>query len=248
MLDTGARSRARGVTDLVVALDVPDLDAARSLLDRLCPAVRSFKVGSQLFTAAGPEAVREVHRRGGRVFLDLKFHDIPSTVERAAEAAAALGVWMFNVHACGGVEMMRRAAAAARRSTSPPLVVAVTALTSAGESVLRETGVPEPPSVYVLRLARLAREAGLDGVVCAVQEVQALKGACGRDFVTVVPGIRPRPVAGDDQARTGDLHDAVASGADYVVVGRPITEAPDPAAAARAALEALGVRPSGRGT
>ncbi len=232
----------------MVALDVPDLDAARGLLDRLCPAVRSFKVGSQLFTAAGPEAVREVHRRGSRVFLDLKFHDIPSTVERAAEAAAGLGVWMFNVHACGGLEMMRRAAAAARRSANPPLVVAVTALTNADEHVLREMGVREPPSVYALRLARLAREAGLDGVVCSVREVQGVKQACGQDFVTVVPGIRPQPVAGDDQVRTGDLQDAVGSGADYVVVGRPITAAPDPAAAARAALEALGVLPSGRGT
>lgn len=236
------------MTELVVALDVPDLDAARRLVDRLYPSVRHFKVGLQLFTAAGPEAVREVHRRGGRVFLDLKFCDIPHTVEQAATAAADLGVWMFNVHAFGGVEMMRRAVAAARRaSNTPPVVVAVTALTSANSQTLRQVGVADPPAEYALRLARLAQDAGLDGVVCSVHEVQAIQRACGRGFLTVVPGIRPGPVAGDDQARTGSLQDVARSGADFVVVGRPVTAAPDPAAAARAALETLGVLPSGRG-
>lgn len=235
------------MTELVVALAVPDLDAARRLVDGLYPWVRHFKVGLQLFTAAGPEAVREVHRRGGRVFLDLKFCDIPHTVEGAVAAAAGLGVWMLNVHACGGFEMMRRAVAAARRSpNTPPVVVAVAALTSVDSQALRQVGVADPPTEYALRLARLAQDAGLDGVVCSVGEVQAIRQACGRGFLTVVPGIRPSPVAGDDQARTGSLQDAAASGADYVVVGRPITAAPDPSAAARAALETLGVLPRER--
>ncbi len=228
------------MTALIVALDVPDLDAARRLLDRLHPPVEYFKVGSALFTAAGPQAVREVQDRGGRVFLDLKFHDIPHSVEQAAEAAAALGVWMFTVHASGGLEMMERAGAGARRSRgAPPLVVGVSALTSADTQTLRAVGVWEEPSAYVLRLAGLARAAGLDGVVCSVHEVQAVKERCGQDFLTVVPGIRPRGVEGDDQVRTGSLRDAVVGGADYVVVGRPIVRAPDPAAVARATVEAL---------
>lgn len=228
------------MAELIVALDVPDLDAARRLLDRLRPVVDNFKVGSQLFTAAGPQAVQEVQARGGRVFLDLKFHDIPNTAEQAAAVAARLGVWMFNVHACGGLEMMRRAAAGARRASDrPPLVLGVTALTSADEPTLQEVGVREPPQVYALRLARLARQAGLDGVVCSVHEVEAVKQACGQDFVAVVPGVRPREVSGDDQARTGGLRDAVRAGADYVVVGRPILLAPDPAAVARATVEVL---------
>jgi len=228
------------VAELIVALDVPDLDSARRLLDRLCPVVRSFKVGSQLFTAAGPQAVREVHDRGGRVFLDLKFCDIPNTVEQAASAAARLGVWMFNVHACGGTEMMRRAAAGARReSARPPLVLGVTALTSADLATLREVGVAEDPTSYALRLADLARRAGLDGVVCSVHEVAAVKERCGREFLAVVPGVRPREVQDDDQARTGSLREAVRAGADYVVVGRPILLAPDPAAVARATVEVL---------
>lgn len=236
------------MAELVVALDVPDLDAARRLLDLLCPVVRHFKVGSQLFTAAGPQAVREVHDRGGRVFLDLKFHDIPSTVEQAAAAAARMGVWMFNVHGCGGAEMMRRAAEGARRGSSPaPFVLAVTALTSADEQALREVGVADGPAAYALRLARLAQRAGLDGVVCSVHEAAAVKEECGQDFLAVVPGVRPREVEGDDQARTGGLRDAVRAGADYVVVGRPILRAPDPAAVARATVEALDALRSKRG-
>jgi len=235
------------MAELVVALDVPDLESARRLLDTLCPVVRYFKVGSQLFTAAGPQAVQEVHQRGGRVFLDLKFHDIPSTVEQAAAAASRMGVWMFNVHACGGAEMMRRAAERARGGSAAPLVVAVTALTSADAQVLHQVGVSEGPADYALRLARLARRAGLDGVVCSVHEVAAVKEACGEDFLAVVPGVRPREVQGDDQARTGGLRDAVRAGADYVVIGRPILQAPDPLAVARATVEVLDALGSRRG-
>ncbi|MCS7235440.1 MAG: orotidine-5'-phosphate decarboxylase [Armatimonadota bacterium] len=228
------------MAELIVALDVADLEAAKRLLDQLRPVVCNFKVGSQLFTAAGPQAVREVHARGGRVFLDLKFHDIPNTVEQAAAAAARLGVWMLNVHACGGLEMMRRAAQGARRaSEAPPVVLGVTALTSADEATLQQVGVREPPQAYTLRLARLARQAGMDGVVCSVHEVASVKEVCGPDFLTVVPGVRPREVSGDDQARTGGLREAVQTGADYVVVGRPILLSPDPAAAARTTVEAL---------
>lgn len=223
-----------------MALDVPDLASARRWVDRLCPPVRYFKVGLQLFTAAGPQAVRELQERGARVFLDLKFCDIPHTVEQAATSAARLGVWMFNVHACGGLEMMRRAAEGARRaSQAPPLVLAVTALTSAGPGDLREVGVQDEPAAYALRLARLARKAGLDGVVCSVREVAAVKHSCGPEFVTVVPGVRRSEVPGDDQRRTGSLHEAVCCGADYVVVGRPILLAQDPVAAVQATLEVL---------
>jgi len=234
------------LTELIVALDVPDLGAACRVLDRLCPLVRSFKVGSQLFTAAGPQAVREVQSRGGRVFLDLKYCDIPHTVERAAVAAAKLGVWMFTVHACGGLDMMRRATVGARSSSrTPPLVVGVTALTSADAETLRQVGVSEEPGEYALRLARLAREAGLDGVVCSVHEVQTVKEACGAGFLTVVPGVRAGEVPGDDQARRGSLEEAARAGADYVVVGRPVLQAADPLPVVRAALEVIGSRRRG---
>ena len=228
------------MTELVVALDVPDLEAACRVLDRLYPAVRSFKVGSQLFTAAGPRAVQEVQRRGGRVFLDLKYCDIPHTVERAAAAAAELGVWMFTVHACGGLDMMRRAAAGARSGRTPPLVVGVTALTSADAQTLHQVGVSEEPGEYALRLARLARQAGLDGVVCSVREVRAVKEACGSQFLTVVPGVRAGEIPGDDQARRGSLEEVARAGADYVVVGRPVLQAADPLSVVRAALEVIG--------
>lgn len=229
------------MTELIVALDVPDLEAACRVVDQLYPAVRSFKVGSQLFTAEGPRAVQEVQRRGGRVFLDLKYCDIPHTVQRAAAAAAELGVWMFTVHACGGLDMMRRAAAGARSvRRSPPLVVGVTALTSVDEDTLRQVGVSEEPGEYALRLARLARQAGLDGVVCSVHEVRAVKEACGSQFLTVVPGVRTGEVPGDDQARRGNLEEAARAGADYVVVGRPVLQAADPVSVVRAALEVIG--------
>ncbi len=228
------------MTELIVALDVPDLEAACRVLDRLCPLVRSFKVGSQLFTAAGPQAVREVQSRGGRVFLDLKYCDIPHTVERAAVAAAELGVWMFTVHGYGGLETMRRAAAGARAGRRhPPLVMGVTALTSADAQTLHQVGVSEEPGEYALRLARLARGAGLDGVVCSVHEVQAVKEACGSQFLTVVPGVRTGEVPGDDQARRGSLEEAMRVRADYVVVGRPVLQAADPLPVVRAALEVI---------
>ncbi|MDR5697824.1 MAG: orotidine-5'-phosphate decarboxylase [Armatimonadota bacterium] len=227
---------------LIVALDLPDLASARRVLVALRPAVDFFKVGSQLFTACGPDAVRLVRDHGAEVFLDLKFHDIPQTVEAAAAAAARLGVRMFNVHALGGVEMMvraRRGAHEGAADTKPPIVLGVTVLTSANTAALRSVGVAGDVPEAAVRLASLSRDAGLDGVVCSVHEVAAIKAACGSDFVAVVPGIRPREVCDDDQSRTGNLRSAVLAGADYVVVGRPILQAPDPPAVARATIEAL---------
>ncbi len=225
--------------ELIVALDVGDRAAAERLVRQLRPAVDFFKVGSALFTACGPDAVRLVRDSGARVFLDLKFCDIPQVVAAAVRHAAELGVHMLTVHTLGGREMLRRAVQAAREAESPPRIIGVTLLTSLDEEELRSLGIAGSPQEAVVRLGTLAREAGLDGVVCGVREVGELKRALGTAFLTVVPGIRPGPVADDDQARTGDLHAAAAAGADYVVVGRPVLSSPDPLAAARAFAEAL---------
>jgi orotidine-5'-phosphate decarboxylase len=234
------------VNEILVALDVPTGEAALALADRLRGAVGGFKVGSQLFTSAGPEIVRALVDRGDRVFLDLKFHDIPNTVTGAVAAATDLGVWMVNVHASGGVAMMtaaRRAAvdAAGRRGTTSPLVVAVTVLTSFSEAALRDVGVDRAPIDQVERLARLAQEAGLDGVVASPQEVAAIRHACGPSFVVVTPGIRGGSAAAapDDQQRTATPVAAMASGSTYLVVGRPITGAGDPRRAALAMADEI---------
>jgi orotidine-5'-phosphate decarboxylase len=227
---------------LIVALDVGDLASAKQALETLRPMVDFFKVGSQLFTACGPDAVRLVRDHDAEVFLDLKFHDIPQTVEAAAYAAARLGVRMFNVHALGGPEMMaraRRGALEGAAGAEPPIVLGVTILTSADAAVLRSVGLAGDPSEAALRLARLSKDAGLQGVVCSVHETASIKAACGSDFVVVVPGIRPREVRGDDQVRTGNVRSAVAAGADFVVIGRPILQDADPLAVARATVEAL---------
>jgi orotidine-5'-phosphate decarboxylase len=235
-------SEMGSVTRLIVALDVPDLASAKQALETLRPVVDFFKVGSQLFTASGPDAVRLVRDHDAEVFLDLKFHDIPQTVEVAAFAAARLGVRMFNVHALGGLEMMiraRRGATAGSIRAEPPIVLGVTVLTSADAAVLGSVGLAGDPAEAALRLARLSKDAGLQGVVCSVHEVAPIKAACGSDFVAVAPGIRPREVRDDDQFRTGNVRSAVLAGANYVVVGRPIIQAADPAAVARATVEAL---------
>jgi orotidine-5'-phosphate decarboxylase len=230
---------------LIVALDVPALEQAATLLDRLEDLVGTWKVGSQLFTAAGPAAVELVRKRGGRVFLDLKFHDIPRTVAAAVREAVRLGAFMLNVHASGGSPMLRAAAEAAgeaaREAGVPrPLCLAVTVLTSLDRHLLqRELNVPLAVEGQVLHLAGLARAAGLDGSVSAPQEVRALRNALGREWVIVVPGVRPPGSAPQDQARVATPEAALRAGADYVVVGRPITAAPDPRAAAAAILEAI---------
>jgi orotidine-5'-phosphate decarboxylase len=236
---TAATTRAR--EKLIVALDVGTAGEALRLAAALGDAAGMLKVGSQLFTAEGPRLVRELVAGGARVFLDLKFHDIPNTVAAACREAVRLGVSIFNVHAAGGSEMMRRAAEAsdeeaARLGVAPPLLIAVTVLTSADEGTLAETGVAaQGVEAQVRRLARLAAESGLGGVVASPREIGAVREAVGRraGFAVVTPGVRPEGSAHDDQRRVMTPAEAVRAGADYVVVGRAVLKSPDPARAAR---------------
>jgi orotidine-5'-phosphate decarboxylase len=229
---------------LYVALDVDRLEEAESLLDRLAGVVGGCKIGSQLFTAAGPLAIERALKRGYRVFLDLKYHDIPNTVAGAVREATRLGVFMLNVHASGGLVMLRAAAEAATKAAKElalprPLVLGVTVLTSLDRRALEtEVGVLGPVEAHVLRLAERAREAGLDGCVASAQEIAPLRLALGRRWVIVTPGIRPAERA-DDQIRTATPGVAVRAGADYLVIGRPITVAPDPRAAAHGIQEEI---------
>ena len=230
---------------LLVALDVDTVAEARALADRLRGAVGGFKIGSRLFTSAGPAFVEELASRGDRVFLDLKFHDIPNTVAGAIAAAARLGVWMVNVHASGGSAMMRAARAAADEEAESagrpaPLVIAVTMLTSLDQEALREIGL-RSMSEQVERLAALAESAGLDGVVASPQEIAVIRRSCGARFNIVTPGIRGASDVKGDQSRTLSAADALAAGATYLVVGRPIIAAADP----RAAAERIGGECSG---
>jgi orotidine-5'-phosphate decarboxylase len=224
---------------VLVALDVESTAEALRLADTLRGSVGGFKIGSRLFTSEGPAMVRALTDRGDRVFLDLKFHDIPNTVATAVAAATQLGVWMVNVHASGGTTMMRAAheaahETAARRNSTPPLVIAVTVLTSMDPAALRETGIVIDLQDQVLRLAELTKEAGLDGVVASPRETQAIRSRCGAGFTIVTPGIRGGTAAAskDDQARTMTPAEAIAAGASYLVIGRPIIAAPDPKDAA----------------
>ena len=225
---------------ILVALDVDSSAKALALADALRGTVAGYKIGKQLFTAEGPEVVRTLTARGDRVFLDLKFHDIPNTVAGAVRSAMATGAWMVNVHASGGSAMMRAAAqaahdTAAKTGAARPLVIGVTVLTSMDEAALAEVGTTRPVIEQVVHLARLAKAAGLDGVVASPQEIAAIRTACGSDFHIVTPGIRPAGQVGtDDQARTLTPKEAVAAGATYLVIGRPITAAADPRAAAEA--------------
>ncbi|CAN5398473.1 orotidine-5'-phosphate decarboxylase [soil metagenome] len=225
---------------LLIALDVETGEQAAGLADALRGAAGGFKIGSRLFTAEGPSLVRALTGRGDRVFLDLKYHDIPNTVATAVTAAAALGVWMVNVHASGGTRMMQAARDAAREGAAraghpTPLVIAVTVLTSMNAGSLAETGISDPVLDQVVRLSTLAQSAGLDGVVASPQETAIIRRACGPDFVIVTPGIRgggATTSGKDDQARTMTPAGAVRAGASYIVVGRPIIAAADPRAAA----------------
>jgi orotidine-5'-phosphate decarboxylase len=216
---------------IIVALDYADARDAVALAARLDPAQCRLKVGKELFTAAGPALIETLVQRGFAVFLDLKYHDIPNTVASACRAAAGLGVWMLNVHATGGRAMMQAAREALAAQRQPPMLIAVTLLTSMGESDLADMGMHGSPAEVVLRLARLAQGCGLDGVVCSALEAQMLKKACGPDFCLVTPGIRPAQAGQDDQKRIMTPQAAVANGADYLVIGRPITQAVDPLAA-----------------
>jgi orotidine-5'-phosphate decarboxylase len=222
---------------LIVALDVPKPDAARALVERLAGHVGSFKVGSQAFTAAGPELVREIVARGERVFLDLKFHDIPNTVAGAVASAAQLGVSLATLHGLGGRAMLEAAVGALPAMGTR--LLAITILTSHDEDTLGEIGVAGGLEPSVRRLALLARDAGMDGVVASPHEVSLIREACGPDFLIVTPGIRPAGAAAGDQARAATPREALAAGADYLVVGRPITGAGDPSAAADAIVREM---------
>jgi orotidine-5'-phosphate decarboxylase len=231
------------VDQLLVALDVDNGATALQLVSTLDGLVGGFKVGSRLFTTEGPALVRQIVDSGARVFLDLKFHDIPNTVAQAVEAATLTGAWMINVHASGGVPMMEAAAkaavATAQKAHLPkPLVIGVTVLTSMDAQTLHELGVSRPLMEHVVELAKMAQEAGLDGVVASPLETAAIRDNCGPDFAVVTPGIRGAAagVEKNDQTRTMGPADAIRAGSTYIVVGRPIIAAPDP----RAAAEAIG--------
>jgi orotidine-5'-phosphate decarboxylase len=222
---------------LIVALDLPDDAAARAMVDHLAGQVGMFKIGSQIFTAAGPEFVREVIGRGEKVFLDLKYHDIPNTVAGAVSSAGRLGVSLVDVHALGGKEMLEAAVGAL-----PAMgirLLAITVLTSHHEDSLAAIGLSGSLADSVRRLATLARDAGADGVVASPHDVPLVREACGPDFLIVTPGIRPAGAPRGDQSRTATPAAALAAGADYIVVGRPILEAADPAAAAAAIVREM---------
>jgi orotidine-5'-phosphate decarboxylase len=231
---------------LLVALDVDHADRALALADQVRGIAGGLKVGSRLFTLAGPDLVRRLVESGARVFLDLKFHDIPNTVAQAVDAAVRTGAWMMNVHASGGGAMMQAAARAAAEAATAaggptPLVIAVTVLTSMDEDALMETGVTRPLLDHVLMLARMAQGAGMHGVVASPRETAAIRQACGPNFAIVTPGIRGASAGQEknDQARTMGPAEAVKAGATYIVVGRPIIAAPNPKAAAQAIVDEL---------
>lgn len=238
---------------ILVALDVDTPREAHAMADTLRGTVGGYKINTHLFTGAGPAIVRDFVDHGDRVFLDLKFHDIPNTVAGAVSAAATLGVWMVNVHASGGPAMLQAARRGAdegadRRGGPAPLVIAVTVLTSLDAATLDLLGITESPLEHVTRLARMAQDAGLDGVVASPREVRAIREACGRDFIVVTPGIRGgSAVSGpDDQQRTETPSGAIGAGSSYLVIGRPITAAVDPRAAALAIAREIGSDPAPR--
>jgi len=231
---TGPRHR------LIVALDVSSAAAARKIVAAVGDSAHCYKVGMQLYTAEGPSIVRELVSSGRRVFLDLKYHDIPNTVGGAVQEAAKLGVSMLTIHASGGGPMVRAASEAAAAQSTPPLVLAVTVLTSLDDGDLNKIGVRGTVVDEVLRLAALALSNGCRGVVASAHEAAALRDDLGQDFAIVTPGVRPAGSGRDDQARVVTPSEAIAAGATHIVVGRPITEAADPAAEARAILGQLG--------
>lgn len=223
-------SQKIGMNDpkIIVALDYSDARPALDLVTKLEPALCRLKVGKELFTVAGPQLLEQMMRRGFEIFLDLKFHDIPNTTAQACKAAASLGVWMVNVHALGGRKMLEAAHEAMANVAQPPMLVAVTVLTSMAQQDLSELGINTPPAELVLRLATLARDSGLDGVVCSAQEAALLRRHCGADFCLVTPGIRPANSDANDQSRIMTPRAALESSANYLVIGRPITQAVEP--------------------
>jgi orotidine-5'-phosphate decarboxylase len=236
-------------SSLIVALDFDSLSSALKFAKQVADLVGMFKIGNQLFTAAGPAAVKEVAALGTGIFLDLKFHDIPNTVAGAVLSAAAMtGVQLVNVHALGGKAMLEAAvqaiSAGVPMGADRPRLLAVTILTSMDQKTMKEVGITGAPKLRVTKLAQLAKSAGVDGVVASVQEAKAIRKACGRDFLIVTPGVRPKEKTAsaeqDDQARTATPTEAIRAGADFLVVGRPILAAPDPRAAAQSIVEEIG--------
>jgi orotidine-5'-phosphate decarboxylase len=213
---------------IVVALDYPIASSALALADKLAPALCRLKVGKELFTAAGPALLEKLGNRGFEIFLDLKFHDIPNTTAQACKAAAGLGVWMVNVHALGGRKMLEAAREAIASGAHRPKLIAVTMLTSMAQQDLAEIGINAKLADMVLRLATLARDSGLDGVVCSALEAELLRKQCGNEFCLVTPGIRPAHANLDDQSRVMNPKAAMQAGSSYLVIGRPITQAADP--------------------
>ncbi len=224
---------------LIVALDVSRLSEAEKLVKTLAPVVKTFKIGKELFTSVGPEAVKMVRGYGSKVFLDLKFHDIPNTVASACEAAAALGVFMMNVHALGGRNMLTGAAQAVKKAPTHPLLLGVTVLTSMADADLNEIGVPGGVKEEVDKLTLLVQQCGLDGVVASGQEIEFIRKAAGKNFLIVTPGVRPAWAAHGDQKRVITPKEAIEKGADFVVVGRPITQDKSPREAAEKIIKEM---------
>ena len=213
---------------IIVALDFPGAVPALALAHRLSPELCRLKVGKELFTATGPSLLEQLMKSGFEIFLDLKFHDIPNTTAQACKAAAALGVWMINVHALGGRKMLEAAQVAVSGCAKPPKLIAVTLLTSMNQQDINDIGLDSTPEQTVLRLAKMAQESGLDGVVCSAMETELLRGQLGRKFCLVTPGIRPHEASLDDQSRVMTPEAALRAGSSYLVIGRPITKAADP--------------------
>ncbi len=227
---------------IIFALDVNEFSDVEKWASLIADRVGMFKVGKQLYTACGPAVVRMIQRHGGEVFLDLKYHDIPNTVAMASLEAARLGVKLFNLHALGGYEMMATTVETLDREfrgAERPKVLAVTILTSSTEETLRAVGIDRPVPEMVVRLAQLAKRAGIDGVVASPQETPLIREACGKEFLIVTPGVRPAFASTDDQKRIMTPAAAVAAGADYLVIGRPISAAADPVGAAGAIVEEI---------
>ena len=225
--------------NLIVALDVSSIVEAERLIDVLSPVVKLFKVGSQLFTSSGPDIVKSIHRRGAKVFLDLKFYDIPNTVSRSIRSAADLGIFMLTVHTLGSRQMLKEAVRCLANTNERPLLIGVTILTSFDEKTIREIGIERSLKEEVMALVVMAKEEGLDGVVCSGQDIGFIRQRFKKDFLIIVPGIRPMGSSRDDQRRIITPGEAVSEGADFIVVGRPIIQNPDPLKAAKKILAVI---------
>ena len=239
ILSTDQNATQQTISPIVVALDYPTPKQAIEMAKQLDPTKCRVKVGKELFTASGPAILEQLHKLDFDVFLDLKFHDIPNTCAGAVAAAAELGVWMVNVHASGGERMMTAAAEAIANKQHKPLLIAVTVLTSMEQSDLAGIGLDITPQQQVERLAKLSKQSGMDGVVSSAQEIELIKNICGQDFLTITPGIRPAGSAPGDQRRIMTPQEAVNVGGDYLVIGRPITQADNPKQSCLDIIESL---------